>query len=101
MSQTRLEEMILNEQFKVVYSFGDGAVDYYQVIVTPQWVGKKVSDLDLKSGLCVLASITRCGKSFIPSTDDILEEDDHLHFSATHAGIEVLRNKFSNKEQEV
>lgn len=98
---SRLEEMILNEQFKVVYSFGDGAVDYYQVIVTPQWVGKKVSDLNLTPGLCVLASITRCGKSFIPSADDILEEDDHLHFSATHAGIESLRNKFSSMEQEV
>lgn len=98
---SRLEEMILNEQFKVVYSFGDGAVDYYQVIVTPQWVGKRVSDLDLKPGLCVLASITRCGKSFIPNKDDIFEEDDHLHFSATHDGIEALRNKFSNKEQEV
>jgi trk system potassium uptake protein TrkA len=97
---TRLEEMILNEQFKVVYSFGDGAVDYYQVIVPDQWIGKKVVDLGQKPGQLVLASITRCGKSFIPNLEELLEPDDHLHFSATHAGIEILRQKFANPGQE-
>jgi len=98
---SRLEEMILNEQFKVVYSFGDGAVDYYQVIITKPWVGKKVSDLNMISNQCVLASITRCGKSFIPNTNDVFEEDDHLHFSATHEGIAALRTKLMGQEQEV
>ena len=98
---SRLEEMILNEQFKVVYSFGDGSVDYYQVIVTKPWVGKSVSELNLASNQCILASITRNGKSFIPGIHDVLEEDDHLHFSATHEGIEALRSKFFTKEQEV
>jgi|AutmiccommuBRH23_1029490.scaffolds.fasta_scaffold00009_2 trk system potassium uptake protein TrkA len=98
---SRLEAMILNEQFKVVYSFGNGAVDYYQVIVPEHWVGKKVSELDQNPGHSVLASITRRGKSFIPNKDDLLEVDDHLHFSATHEGIEALRLKFSSPEQEV
>jgi trk system potassium uptake protein TrkA len=98
---SRLEEMILNEQFKVIYSFGDGAVDYYQVIVPENWVGKKVQDLELKPGEAILASITRSGRSFIPSMDDELEADDHLNFSATHTGIESLRNKLMNQEQEV
>ena len=98
---SRLEEMILNEQFKVVYSFGDGAVDYYQVIVPEHWVGKKVTDLGQNPGQSVLTSITRCGKSFIPNMDDVLESDDHLYFSATHVGIEALRQKFGNTDQEV
>ncbi|MBW6473867.1 MAG: NAD-binding protein [Anaerolineaceae bacterium] len=98
---SRLEEMILNEQFKVVYSFGNGAVDYYQVIVPEKWVGKKVADLEQNPGQSILASITRYGKSFIPNMDDVLEADDHLHFSATHAGIEALRLKFGNLTQEV
>ena len=99
-SASLLEEMILDEQFKVVYSFGDGAVDFYQVIVPKQWVGKKVADLGQYPGQSVLASITRCGKSFIPNMEDVLESDDHLHFSATHAGIEALRQKFGNPGQE-
>ncbi len=98
---SRLEEMILNEQFKVIYSFGDGAVDYYQVIVPENWVGKKVRDLKLTPGEAILASITRSGRSFIPSMDDNFEEGDHLNFSATHSGIESLRNKLMNQEQEV
>jgi trk system potassium uptake protein TrkA len=98
---SRLEEMILNEQFKVVYSFGNGAVDYYQVIVTQQWDGKKVADLALDPQQCVLASITRSGKSFIPGQDEVLKENDHLHFSATHEGIEALNKKFLNLGQEV
>ena len=98
---SRLEEMILNEQFKVVYSFGDGAVDYYQVNVPEHWIGKKVADLALIQGTSVLASITRLGKSFIPAADDELRPGDHLHISATHAGIEALRNNFGNIEQEV
>lgn len=97
---SRLEEMILNEQFKVVYSFGDGAVDYYQVIIPDHWVGKKVSDIKQKPGESLLASITRFGKAFIPGVDDILEADDHLHFSATHDGIEAIRNQFGTLEQE-
>lgn len=97
---SRLEEMILNEQFKVVYSFGDGAVDYYQVIVPNHWVGKKVSDIQQKAGESLLASITRFGKSFIPSPDVIFEANDHLHFSATHFGIEAIRNQFGPVEQE-
>lgn len=100
-SASRLEEMILNEQFKVLYSFGDGAVDFYQVIVTPAWVGKKVADLNLKEGESVLASIIRDGRSFIPTPDDVFRENDHLHFSATQAGIEDLRLKFSDDCQEV
>jgi trk system potassium uptake protein TrkA len=97
---SRLEEMILNEQFKVVYSFGDGTVDYYEVIIPEQWSGKKVSDLEQDSAHSVLASITRNGKSFIPKLEDILEVDDHLHFSATHQGIEALRTKFITPSQE-
>jgi len=93
--------MILNEQFKVVYSFGDGAVDYYQVIVPEHWVGKKVTDLGQNPGQSVLTSITRCGKSFIPNMEDVIESDDHLYFSATHVGIEALRQKFGNTDQEV
>lgn len=100
-SASRLEEMILNEQFKVIYSFGDGAVDYYQVIVPENMVGKKVKDLESKPGEAILASITRSGRSFIPSMDDELEENDHLNFSATHTGIESLRKKLMNREQEV
>ncbi len=98
---SRLEEMILNEQFKVVYSFGDGTVDYYEVIVPEQWGGKKVADLNQDPLQSVLASITRNGKSFIPKMDDELEIDDHLHFSATHQGIETLRFNLATPKQEV
>ena len=98
---SRLEEMILNEQFKVVYSFGDGTVDYYEVIVPEEWSGKKISDLEQNPVHSMLASITRNGKSFIPTMDDVMEVNDHLHFSATHQGIEALRLKFSTPEQEV
>ncbi len=98
---SRLEEMILNEQFKVVYSFGDGTVDYYEVIIPQQWSGKKVSDLEQDPAHSVLASITRNGKSFIPKMEDVLQVDDHLHFSATHQGIEDLRKKLTIPVQEV
>ena len=98
---SRLEEMILNEQFKVVYSFGDGAVDYYQVIVPDHWIGKKVSDIHQQPGQSILVSITRFGKAFIPDMDDVFEAGDHLHFSATHFGIETIRNQFGPLEQEV
>jgi trk system potassium uptake protein TrkA len=98
---SRLEEMILNEQFKVIYSFGDGAVDYYQVIIPENWVGKNVKDLELKPGEAILASITRCGRSFIPGIDEEFEADDHLNFSATHAGIESIRKKIMKQGQEV
>lgn len=98
---SRLEEMILNEQFKVVYSFGDGVVDYYQVIVTDAWNGKKVSDLNLEAGQAILTSITRSGKSFIPTLDEVFEADDHLLFSATHEGVEKLRIQFGEGSQEV
>jgi trk system potassium uptake protein TrkA len=98
---SRLEEMILNEDVKLFYSLGSGEVDYYQVILPAHWDGKTVLDLSPNSNESVLCSITRLGRSFIPTEQDVLQAGDHLHFSATHTGIEALRQKLDLKKQEV
>jgi len=99
-SASRLEEMILNEQFKLFYSFGSGEVDYFQVILPTHWDGRRVSDLNQKQKESVLSSVTRKGRSFIPDQDEVLQAGDHLHFSATHEGIEALRLKLALDYQE-
>lgn len=91
---SRLEEMILNEEFKLMFSYGSGEVDYYQLIVPAKISGKTVGDLRVQPGMLSIASITRLGKSFIPTPADALEVGDHLHVSATHEGIEALRKQF-------
>lgn len=91
---SRLEEMILNEEFKLMFSFGSGEVDYYQLIVPADFTGNTVADLQIMPGMLSIASITRLGKSFIPIPQDALEAGDHLHVSATHEGIEALRKRF-------
>ncbi len=90
---SRLEEIILNEKFKLVFSVGNGEVDYYQVLVPEEFNGKTIADLDPLLGEIAVASLTRLGKSFIPQQQDLLETGDRLHVSATHHGIEALRLK--------
>ncbi len=88
---SRLEEMILNEKFRMMYSAGSGEVDYYEVIIPDSFDGNLIADLKPQSGSLAIASVTRLGKSFIPAPSDVLEAGDHVHVSATHEGIEALR----------
>lgn len=90
---SRLEEIILNEKFKLVYSIGNGEVDYYQLIVPPDFDGKTIAELEPLAGELAVASLTRLGKSFIPGQQEMLSAGDRLHVSATHRGIEALRLK--------
>ncbi|OJX38892.1 MAG: hypothetical protein BGO78_11785 [Chloroflexi bacterium 44-23] len=88
---SRMEEMILNEKFRLMYSAGSGEVDYYEVIMPETFVGNLVSDLHPQPGSLAIVSVTRLGRSFIPALSDELEPGDHVHVSATHEGIEALR----------
>jgi trk system potassium uptake protein TrkA len=89
----RMEEMIYHENIRAVYSAGNGEVEIYELTLPVGWDRKLVADLSLSEGCCILASITRAGRSFIPRQDDELLVGDRLHLSSTFEGIEDLRKR--------
>ncbi|MBE3145358.1 MAG: TrkA C-terminal domain-containing protein [Planctomycetes bacterium] len=42
---------------------------------------------------CVVTSITRAGRAFLPSRNSILQTGDVLHVSASFDGVEALRDQ--------
>lgn len=86
----RIEEMIVHPDMRTVYSAGNGEVEIYQLTVPPECNGRSVGDL-LKAEGCVVASVTRGGRAFLPQAETHLETGDVIHLSATFDGIEAIR----------
>ncbi len=88
----RLEEMIYHSEIRTVFSAGNGEVEVYELKVPASLDGKPLQAL-LEQTETVPVSLTRAGKSVLPSADFKLQENDIVHISATLDGITALRQR--------
>jgi trk system potassium uptake protein len=86
----RIEEMIDNADFKMIYSAGNGEVEIYEFEIPEKLHGHRLSEIMSPESLPV--SLTRAGKATIPGGDTILEKDDLIQISATGDGAKQVRN---------
>lgn len=88
----RLEEMIYHSEIRTVFSAGNGEVEIYELNVPAALQGKTLQSL-LEGTETVPVSVTRAGKSVLPTAEMAMQENDIVHISATLDGITALRQR--------
>jgi trk system potassium uptake protein TrkA len=96
----RLEEMVYHGEIRAVFSAGNGEVEVYEMTVPAAWNGQTIGAL-LGCPDCIIVSLTRSGKAFLPKMETVLQTGDVLHISATLDGIEGLRVRITKRPEEV
>lgn len=94
----RIEEMLFHADVRTVYSAGNGEVEVYEITVPDVWNGKMLNNC-FSSNECIPVSITRAGRAVLPTPQSILETGDIIHFSATMAGAQTMKNQIVSAER--
>ncbi len=92
----RIEEMIENEDIKMVYSAGNGEVEIYEFEIPDHLTGHKLGEI-MNSTESLPVSLTRAGIAMLPDNDTLLAKDDVLQVSATPEGAVHLHNQIIAK----
>ena len=94
----RIEELLYQQETRTIYSPGNGEVELYEFTVRDEWEGRPLNDL-LPGEECVVASLSRAGRSIIPVRDFLLKSGDVILVSATLAGSREIHRRFSQNMQ--
>ena len=87
----RLQELLINESFRAVFSAGNGEVELYEMHVPEKWSGRVVSELlSGCTNTIVIAALTRAGRAELVSPDTMFQGGDILTVSATLEGVTAL-----------
>jgi trk system potassium uptake protein TrkA len=90
--------MLFHADVRTVYSAGNGEVEVYEITVPDAWNGKMLNDC-FSSNECIPVSITRAGRAVLPTPQSTLETGDIIHFSATMAGAQTMKNQIVSAER--
>jgi trk system potassium uptake protein len=88
----RIEEMIENEDIKMVYSAGNGEVEIYEFEIPGHLTGQALKEI-MNTAEALPVSLTRGGKAILPTLETVLEKDDVLQVSATNTGAVHIHNQ--------
>jgi trk system potassium uptake protein len=90
----RLQELLINESFRAVFSAGNGEVELYEMHVPEKWSGRAVSELlSGCTNTIVIAALTRAGRAELVSPDTMFQGGDILTVSATLEGVTALNTR--------
>jgi len=94
----RIEEMFYHGEIHTIFSAGTGEVEIYEFFIPEQWHNHRIGDL-LTSEDCVPVSLTRAGRAFLPNCDTLMNEGDILLVSSTFDGIQSMRMRLKNVQE--
>jgi trk system potassium uptake protein TrkA len=86
----RVQELLIDADFRAVFSAGNGEVELYEMVITPNWDGKLVSDVMSGCADCIAVALTRAGRAAMPLSDSKVQNGDILTVSATLDGMKTL-----------
>ena len=88
----RLQELLINESFRAVFSAGNGEVELYEMYIPENWSERTVSALlDGCKNTIIVAALTRAGRAQLASPESMLKSGDILTVSATLEGVTALQ----------
>jgi trk system potassium uptake protein TrkA len=94
----RIEQLILHSGWQSVNIAGNGEVQIYEISVSEEWAGRKVSDLVPSEGAIPVA-LVRAGRGSLPTRDTVLRAHDLLQVSATGEAIDLLRGRLRENRE--
>jgi len=84
-----------------VENFADGRVQIKDFKVEKgEIVSKPLGDIAFPKP-CVVAAITRAGETIIPTADEIIQQDDHIHLVASREYMDELGEMFAQPQRPV
>ncbi len=89
----RLQELLIDPNFRAVFSSGNGEVEIYEMRVSAGCDGMTLSSLMKECAGTVCAALTRAGRAELPTPDMKLHSGDILTVSATLEGVKSLRER--------
>lgn len=95
----RIMQLILHPGLQSVYSAGNGEVQLYEIIISDEWHGRKLSEL-VPPKEAVTVTIARAGHASLPAADTILQAHDIVQISATAEGAALLHQRLHPTEKE-
>lgn len=95
----RIMQLILHPGLQSVYSAGNGEVQIYEIIISDEWHGHKLSEL-IPPKEAVTVALSRGGRASLPAADTILNARDILQISATAEGAALLQQFLHLSEEE-
>jgi len=91
----RMEELIFHSDIRTIFSAGNGEIEIYEVVINDLWNGRTFNEL-IECEDCLPVSLTRGGRAIIPTKESVLHTGDVVLISATFEGIESLRRRLKN-----
>jgi len=95
----RMEELIIHNEVRTVFSAGNGEIEIYEFQITPGWDGRILGDL-IDPQQARVVSLARAGIAVLPQDDTVIKRDDVILVSATFEGAEDVRNRLGLQKQE-
>lgn len=95
----RIMQLILHPGLQSVYSAGNGEVQIYEIIISNEWHGHKLSEL-VPPKEVIAVTLSRGGRATLPEQDTILQVHDILQISATADGAALLQQSLHLMEKE-
>ena len=86
----RVADMLCGSQFDTVVSLGSGQVDLVRVEVPSLWVGRAVNQVSIPGEVQVV-TISRGGKTFLPTLGTIFQAGDWVHLGVLTAAADRLK----------
>ena len=87
---SRFADLLSYSELDAILTLGSGEVEIVETGVPPLLVGRKVSAIAVPGEVHVVA-LTRKGKTFLPSSEAVLQRDDSVHFAVLASSAERLR----------
>lgn len=87
----RATEVLTYQQLDSVYDIGNGNVNLVRIEVPPMLVGRTVREITVVGEIHVV-SISRSGKTFIPTSGAVLEAEDILYMSVMYSSTNKLKS---------
>ncbi len=94
----RLQELLIDPDFRSVFSAGNGEVELYEFTITPEWNERSISDLISACKDITMVALTRAGHAHMPGVIPTFQAGDILTVSATMEGVKVLRSQLHGVE---
>jgi trk system potassium uptake protein TrkA len=96
----RLEELIYHSEVRTVFSAGNGEIEIYELTVPSLWDKQPLKRLN-RCADCMVVSVTRGGRAFLPEETLVLSSGDILHLSASLDGIVAMQKRIATRPEEV
>lgn len=87
----RLTELLTFSQLDIVHSLGSGEVGIVESEVPPILVGRMVQDVNV-AGEIQVVSISRGGKTVIPSISSVFQKGDMVHIAVSVSSVGRLKS---------